>query len=60
MSITPPRRYWLTGASSGIGAALAEELLKTGAHLAVSSRSKAPLKVCPNVIRAKCWWWRAT
>lgn len=45
MSLTPPRRYWLTGASNGIGAALAEEILKTGAHLAVSSRRVAPLKV---------------
>ncbi|MHC8396849.1 SDR family NAD(P)-dependent oxidoreductase [Pseudomonas sp. LB3P93] len=45
MSLTPPRRYWLTGASSGIGASLAEEILKTGAHLAVSSRSTAALKV---------------
>lgn len=45
MSITPPRRYWLTGAGNGIGAALAEEILKSGAHLAVSSRSVAPLKV---------------
>jgi NAD(P)-dependent dehydrogenase (short-subunit alcohol dehydrogenase family) len=45
MSLTPPRRYWLTGASNGIGAALAEEILKTGAHLAVSSRSVAPLNV---------------
>lgn len=44
MSHTPPRRYWLTGASNGIGAALAEEILKTGAHLAVSSRSLAPMK----------------
>ncbi|WLG89565.1 SDR family NAD(P)-dependent oxidoreductase [Pseudomonas cucumis] len=44
MSLTPPRRYWLTGASNGIGASLAEEILKTGAHLAVSSRSLAPLK----------------
>lgn len=45
MSFTPPRRYWLTGAGSGIGAALAEEILKSGAQLAVSSRSLAPLKV---------------
>ncbi|MGJ7513571.1 SDR family NAD(P)-dependent oxidoreductase [Pseudomonas baetica] len=45
MSLARPRRFWITGAGSGIGAALAEEILKTGAHLAVSSRSVAPLKV---------------
>lgn len=45
MSLTAPRRYWLTGAGNGIGAALAEEILKTGAHLAVSSRLVAPLKI---------------
>ncbi|MGH8386819.1 MAG: SDR family NAD(P)-dependent oxidoreductase [Pseudomonas sp.] len=44
MILTPPRRYWLTGASNGVGAALAEEILKTGAHLAASSRLLAPLK----------------
>lgn len=44
MSLTIPRRYWLTGAGNGIGAALAEEILKTGASLAVSSRWVAPLK----------------
>lgn len=45
MNLAPPRRYWLTGAGSGVGAALAEEILKSGAHLAVSARSQASLKV---------------
>lgn len=44
MSLKSPRRYWLTGASSGIGAALAEELLGSGAQVALSARSKAPLE----------------
>lgn len=33
-----PRRYWLTGAGNGIGAALAEAILQGGAHLAISTR----------------------
>lgn len=37
------RRIWLTGASSGIGAALAEHLLRDGHHLALSARTVAPL-----------------
>ncbi|EJL05285.1 oxidoreductase, short chain dehydrogenase/reductase family [Pseudomonas fluorescens Q2-87] len=39
MGLELPRRYWLTGVGNGIGASLAEAILKTGAHLAVSTRS---------------------
>ena len=38
------RRIWLTGASSGMGVHMAEELLKSGARLALTARTLAPLK----------------
>ena len=37
------RRIWLTGASSGIGAHMAKELLQRGAHLALTARTLGPL-----------------
>lgn len=38
------RRIWLTGASSGIGLALAEELLTAGHQVALTARSTGPLE----------------
>jgi short-subunit dehydrogenase len=38
------RRIWLTGASSGIGLVLAEELLRAGHRLALTARSLEPLQ----------------
>lgn len=37
------QKFWIIGASSGIGAALAKELLSKGAELALSARSEAGL-----------------
>jgi NAD(P)-dependent dehydrogenase (short-subunit alcohol dehydrogenase family) len=38
------RRIWLTGASSGVGLALAEELLKAGHRVALTARTLEPLE----------------
>ncbi|MBW4706466.1 SDR family NAD(P)-dependent oxidoreductase [Roseobacter sp. YSTF-M11] len=38
------KRYWLVGASDGLGAALAKRLSKAGAHVIVSARSEDKLK----------------
>ncbi len=50
MALNPPirewkdRRCWIIGASTGIGAALAEQLAATGARVAVSARRAEPLE----------------
>ena len=49
MPLNPPirdwrgKRVWIVGASTGIGAALAQQLARAGAKLAVSARSKDKL-----------------
>ncbi|OHX12576.1 SDR family NAD(P)-dependent oxidoreductase [Chromobacterium sphagni] len=42
------RRVWVVGSSSGIGAALAEQLLQAGAEVILSSRSIEPLRRLAN------------
>jgi NADP-dependent 3-hydroxy acid dehydrogenase YdfG len=50
MALNPPiadwknKRCWIIGASTGIGAALADKLAGLGAHVAVSARRAAPLE----------------
>ena len=44
MQITPQTRAFITGASRGIGAALAEELAARGATVGLAARSTAELE----------------
>ncbi len=45
---------WITGASSGIGAALAREFSSRGARLVLSGRDKARLKAVADTLATEC------
>lgn len=47
------RRVWIVGASSGIGQALAQQLLQAGAELAVSARHAGPLQALAATAAAR-------
>jgi len=52
LSIEPPKRIWVTGASSGLGHALALQLLMLGHQVAISGRT--PFDALPEAVKARC------
>lgn len=53
MSISPtPKHVWITGASSGLGAALAHNYAAAGAQVALTARSRDRLDACAAALPA--------
>ena len=44
------KRYWLVGASAGLGEALARKLTAVGAHVVISARGEGELKVLADAL----------
>ena len=49
----PEARVWVIGASTGIGAATAQQLLAAGARVALSARSKTSCASLPEITRMR-------
>ncbi len=45
MSMFRGKRAFITGGSSGIGLAMARQLVEQGAHVAIAARSAEPLEL---------------
>ena len=51
------KRYWLIGASQGLGHALAKIMSENGVELIVSARSEGPLKaLCDSLPGKACYY----
>ena len=48
------KRYWLVGASEGLGAALAQRMSAAGAYVILSARSEARLKAVASELSGPC------
>ena len=57
MSNWSNKRYWLIGASEGLGHALAKTMSEHGVELIVSARSEGPLKaLCDSLPGKACYY----